>query len=76
MWVLRGDSEVAGLDGLADVDVRLQAAFDDLWTVLADPKVFVETIMPAVDKLLIRSPETSLPSKRVHSFSRPIRIQA
>jgi hypothetical protein len=41
----------------------IQGAFDDLWTTLADKDVFFETIVPAVDKLLIRSPETGLPSE-------------
>ena len=32
---------------------------------MADPEVFGETVVPAVDKLLIRSPETGLPGKLV-----------
>jgi len=74
MWVLGEIPEMVEWDGQADVDVRLQAAFDDLWTVLADPKVFVETIIPAVDKLLIRSPETGLPSKRVDLVHFPVKF--
>jgi hypothetical protein len=42
-----------------------QTAFDDLWTVLADLETFIETIIPAVDKLLVRSPETGLPGEFV-----------
>lgn len=49
------------LGAKSPLPLKTYAAFDDLWTVLADETIINETILPAIDKLLIRSPETGLP---------------